>query len=45
MEKHLNIKFEEIVPKYYQIKKHIKSLIASGKIKAGDRLPSEESLA
>jgi len=39
------IEFEEAIPMYYQIKKHLKSLIASGAIKAGDKLPSEESLA
>lgn len=41
----LSIEFEKAVPKYYQIEKHIKSLIASGKIKSGDKLPSEESLS
>jgi len=45
MEKSLVLEFEEDLPRHYQIKKHIKSLIASGAIKAGDRLPSEERLA
>lgn len=45
MNKHLSIDFDEVIPKYYQIEKHIKSIIASGKIKAGDKLPSEEILS
>jgi len=45
MEKHLLIEFEEVVPKYYQIEKHIKALISSGKLKTGDRIPPEEVLS
>jgi len=45
MEKTLLLEFEEDIPRHYQIKRHIKSLIASGAIKAGDRIPPEERLA
>lgn len=45
MNKLLSINFDEVIPKYYQIEQHIKSLIVSGKIKTGDKLPSEETLA
>jgi len=45
MEKHLLIEFEEVIPKYYQIEKHIKALISSGKLKTGDRIPPEEVLS
>ncbi|HPP30517.1 MAG TPA: GntR family transcriptional regulator [bacterium] len=45
MEKQLLIEFEEVVPKYYQIEKHIKALIFSGKLKTGDKIPPEEILS
>lgn len=45
MEKQLLIEFEEVVPKYYQIERHIKTLISSGELKAGDRLPPEDILS
>jgi len=39
------IRFEKVIPKYYQIERHIKYLISSGRLKPGDKLPPEEIIA
>lgn len=37
--------FERKVPKYERMKRHILSMIESGELKSGDKLPTEEELA
>lgn len=36
---------KRVIPKYYQVKTEIKSLILSGRIKTGEKIPSEHELA
>lgn len=45
MKRRLDIEFDRVIPRYYQIENHVKSLVTSGKIKPGEKLPSEECLA
>ncbi len=45
MNEKLDIKFREVVPKYYQIEEHIRGLVSSGAVRPGHKLPSEENLA
>lgn len=41
----LHIEFDPSVPIYLQIVEEIKRLVATGKLKAGDKLPSQRELA
>jgi GntR family transcriptional regulator of arabinose operon len=38
------IDFNSLLPKYYQLKEHLKGLISSGEIAPGEQLPSETEL-
>lgn len=45
MESKFNICFDDVIPKYYQIEKHVKALIDEGKIDVGYQLPREDVMA